>query len=571
MKHVVRISAAVAVCAGLAAMMMAGTAVLQAQRRAKFYPDDPISREPDTQDASKVQEWEIGLAADLLFNLYANPGDQTPDVRAGNINTIDEVPDSSWFTNRIYARPVSVEEITRGPNTIDGPAPGRWTITRPKSSGAAPGFTVRDEKGEVWFLSFDARGHPVASSAAIMIATRLFWAMGYNQIESYLATLRPENLAIADSAMIRAHGTRRKMTVRDLQEVLDRSARSPDGSYRVLAGRALPGRVLGGFRYFGTRPDDPNDIVPHEHRRELRALKVFGAWTNLVDVKAGNTLDTLVTENGRGIVRHYLQDVGSTFGTGALGPHEPDEGYEHLYESGPAAARLLSLGFYIRPWQTIDYPDHPEVGLFEGDEFDPEGWRTRVPAGALTRARADDTFWAALRVMAFSDDLIRAAVKAGRFSDPEAEKLMSDALIKRRDKIGRVYFARINPLARFALDESGVLTFENPAVKAGFEQNPKGGYRAAWYRFDNATGDAEPIGTPLTSAIERVEAPSGLPRSEGSFVKVAVAAVDPVHAPWATPVDVYFKRTAGGWKLVGLERLPDGPEPQMGRPQPRKK
>ena len=63
--------------------------------------------------------------------------------------------------------------------------------------------------------------------------------------------------------------------------------------------------------------------MPHEHRRELRALKVFGAWTNLVDMKAGNTLDTLVTENGQRVVRHYLQDVGSTFGTGAIGRVSP--------------------------------------------------------------------------------------------------------------------------------------------------------------------------------------------------------------------------------------------------------
>ena len=89
-----------------------------------------------------------------------------------------------------------------------------------------------------------------------------------------------------------------------------------------------PGRPVGGFRYYGTRPDDPNDVVPHEHRRELRALKVFGAWTNLVDMKAGNTLDAVVTENGRSVVRHYLQDVGSTFGTGANGPREYDEGWE---------------------------------------------------------------------------------------------------------------------------------------------------------------------------------------------------------------------------------------------------
>ena len=70
---------------------------------------------------------------------------------------------------------------------------------------------------------------------------------------------------------------------------------------------------------------------PHEHRRELRALRVFGAWTNLTDLKAGNTLDTLVTENGHAVVKHWLQDVGSTFGM-CNDLHEWDLSWEHFIQ-----------------------------------------------------------------------------------------------------------------------------------------------------------------------------------------------------------------------------------------------
>src|SRR5262245_34005123 len=112
----------------------------------KFYPDDPLQREPETQDASKAENSRIDLFADLLVNLFMKPGDVTPGVPAGNINTIDEVPDSSWFTNRIGARPLTADDISRGPNTGTGPAPGRWTVIGAKLGGAAPGFRVTDGK-----------------------------------------------------------------------------------------------------------------------------------------------------------------------------------------------------------------------------------------------------------------------------------------------------------------------------------------------------------------------------------------------------------------------------------------
>jgi len=526
----------------------------------KFFNDDPIAVEPESQDASRVNPWKIDLLYDLMRNQFARPGEPAGG-RAQNINTIDEVPDSSWFTNRILVRPVSLEEAARGAATGKGPARGTWTVTQTKKEGDAPGFTVRDSAGETWFLQFDPKSNPEGATAAAVIANRIFWTLGYFQAEYYLSEFRPEQLQISPEATFTPpSGRKRPLKLKDLQPVLNRAARKQDGSYGTFASRLLPGKILGGFRFYGTRPDDPNDVVPHEHRRELRALEVFGAWTNLVDMKALNTMDTLITENGRSRVRHYLLDVGSTFGMGANGPREWTEGYEYLFEGDKLLKRLVSFGTYLQPWQTVPYQKNKAVGRFEGDRFDPDAWKTRIPASAVLRARDDDNFWAARRVMAFSDELIRAVVKTSQFSDPAAEKLLADALIKRRDRIGEVYLTRINPLVNFSLDPSGVFTFENAAVKSGVAKAPAS-YTVSWSLFDNGTGAMHPLGETNSSA-ESVPAVSALPATPGSFVTVEVRAVDPPHPSWTKPVRTTFRRMENGWKLIGLERMEER-EPQM--------
>jgi hypothetical protein len=525
----------------------------------KFFPDDPIQREPETQDASGVQPWEIDLFWDLALNLFGRPGDPTPDVRARNVNTADEVVDSNWFTNRIGVHSLTVDEAARGPLVGSGPVPGAWSVISAKEAGFAPGFTMRDAKGETWFVSFDADGFPEAATGAILVANKIFWALGYWQAENHLVRVRPDEIVIADTASVRPpSGKRRRMKLSDLEAVFRRSHRSADGSYRAVAARALPGRILGGFRYHGTRPDDPNDIVPHEHRRELRALKVFGAWTNLVDMKAGNTLDTLITEKGKGVVRHYLQDVGSTFGTGANAPREYDEGWEYLYDGGLLWKRLVSMGFYLQPWQTVPYDEHPAIGRFEGTEFEPAEWKPRVPTAAFLRARADDNFWAARRVMAFSDEMIRRIVATGGYSDERAATLLADVLIQRRDKIGRVYLNAINPVVDFALGPDGALTFENAAVAAGVASEPPAGYIVHWASVDNATGRVEALGSPTATTDRRTRAQASLPSGAGAIVRARIAAASDVQPSWAVPVDVYFRRGTSGWTLLGIDRLPTG-------------
>jgi hypothetical protein len=49
---------------------------------------------------------------DLTYNLFG--GREVTDVRAMNLNTVDEVPDSSWFTNRIGHHALTVDDIAEG-------------------------------------------------------------------------------------------------------------------------------------------------------------------------------------------------------------------------------------------------------------------------------------------------------------------------------------------------------------------------------------------------------------------------------------------------------------------------
>jgi hypothetical protein len=515
----------------------------------RFYPDDPIAREPESQDASHAAVHTASQTYELLRNLFVTAGLVPSGQRARNLNTIDEVPDSSWFTNRVGARAMPLDELVRGPNTGVPPDPSKWILIREKGAGVQPGFTAIDARGETWFLQFDSPAYPEAATAAVAVATRIFWALGYNQVESFITTFDPKQASIDPTAtMKRPNGDRTPFTIDDMHAVLERSARRPDGTYRVVAGRLLPGKILGSFQYAGTRPDDPNDLVPHEHRRELRALRVFGAWTNLTDLKAGNTLDTLLTEHGTAIIKHYLQDVGSTFGM-CNGEHEWDLSYEYFYGGGPTLKRLFTLGFALSPWQTVDYVEYPSIGKFEGEVFDPTKWRPHTPTAAYMELRADDAFWAAQRVAAFSDEMIRAIVHTGQFSDPAAEKHLADVLIQRREKIARAYLNPVNPIVNPRLGPKG-LTFENAAIAAGVAQGPVV-YRAAWMNFDNATGLVTLLAH-TTSETTALAAP--LPRN--GFVAVDITAHAEMNPAWTHPLRVYFRREAERWALVGLERLP---------------
>ena len=422
--------------------------------------------------------------------------------------------------------------------------------------GITPGLTVVDASNARWFIKFDPPKYPEMATGAEVVVTKLFHALGYYVPENTIVIVRREDLEVTEeSTTVGMNGATRRMRDDDVDAVLRVAARRPDGSYRVVASRALPGEPVGPFLFAGTRPDNPNDVVPHEHRRELRGLRVFAAWVNHVDSKANNTLDTLVRDGDRVVVRHHLIDFGATLGSASIKPREFDEGHMYIVEPRSLLTNALSFGFQIRPFERIRYPDLRAVGHFSADHFDPDRWKPRVPNAAFLRARADDLFWGARRVMAFTDEMIRAAVDTGQYSDPEAARHITETLIARRDLIGRSWLTGVNPVVDPAFDGK-VLSFRNAAVDAGIA-SPPAAYRATWFAFDNATGGTTHLGE-TTEADGRVESPEAVANTTALFLRVDVAA-EGAHESWIEPVRIFFRRTGNGdgWRLVGLERLPD--------------
>jgi hypothetical protein len=517
----------------------------------RFLSDDPLAVDDDRRPVPRPAKVEISTLYDVLERTFAGrPDGDIP--RAVNVNTLGEVPDSSWFENRMGARAMTLDELVRGPTRGEGPDTARpWTVIAGKTEGITPGFTVRDARGDVYFVKPDPRAYPNLSTAADVIGSRFFHAFGYFVPENHVAYVRRAGLSVGPQARIRVpnHG-QRAMTEADLDQILSGAYRRADGAIRLVAGRALPGDDLGPHEYIGTRPDDANDVFPHEHRRELRGLRVFCAWLNHDDSRGTNTLDTFMAgTDGRGWVKHHLIDFSSTLGSGSnaareIAPQGLRSGNEYIVEFGPSLKTALTLGLWERPWRHVKYSVHPEIGRLEADFFRPEAWKPEYPNPAFERMLPDDAFWAARIVSRFTDEMVRALVHTGGYDDAAAERQLADTLIRRRDKVVAHYFRQLAPLAEFEVSADGAwLRFRHLGVERGL--GAVEGYEHQWFAFDNATGDRRPLGP----AAVAPRAELAVPAAGGEFrmVRIRTRSGEPA---WGKLVDVYLR----GTRLVGIER-----------------
>ena len=159
-----------------------------------------------------------------------------------------------------------------------------------------------------------------------------------------------------------------------------------------------------------------------------------------------------------------------------------------------------------------------------------------------------DDYWAATKVMASTDDDIRAIVEQGQFSNPEAIDYITKTLIARRDADGRAWFQRALPLEELRM-ENAELHLENLVVRYGFTKAPS--YHYEWFHFDNHTGEKKAVPASSSTMVP----PELIDGAKGGYFGCTITSEE--QGDLSTTA--YFYEESGTWRLVGIDRKTNPP------------
>jgi hypothetical protein len=515
----------------------AGVTICSAQQ---FLPDDPLTRTPEVAAVQKADVQDINALYDFGHNSfhYKRPA----ATESLGVNTLGEVPDSSWFTNRDISS-LSIEALKKGGRVHGAPQPP-YTVVAAKTEGVSTGFRIRDARGLLYFVKADPPANPEMATAADVMGALFLYAAGYNVPENYILVGRTDEFRLAEKATIKSiSGKNRRLTASELRNIFDRIPREQDGRVRLMASLSLPPKIVGPFRYAGVRSDDPNDLVPHQQRRDLRGLAVLFAWLNHTDAKGENSLDTMegAGENARFV--HHLLDFGDSFGSDSDIAKDPRHGQEYIILP-MRWSRMYTLGLHSADWETVHYPqDMKAVGNFTATAFNPLTWKANYPNPAFVQMTPLDGYWGAKHVMAFRDEQIRAIIEEGQFQDPKVVDYITHVLETRRDAIGRAWLRQVLPLEGFRIVDDH-LTFDDLAVQYGFSSPSH--YQLSWFVWHNEAKQKEDVASSENSVLPDMFKSL----AAGSYIGCRIA-LD--HADKRS-VTIYFRHEGDNWKLVGISR-----------------
>jgi hypothetical protein len=535
-----------------------------------FPPRAPLWRDDDRHPfAAQLEPYYSPHDWDRFEKSFVRPVSEffamRPHGEARNVNAVDEVPDSSWFENRLGRLALSAEELAAGP-CIPGQldVSGPWTVVGAKPDGATPGFVFETRRGQRYVAKVDGTSGSTRASVADVLGSRIYHAAGYRVPCYAIVYFDASVLKIEDGAEAENEvGQEIPLTPAHLGAVLGKALRAPDGRHRAAISVYLEGRPLGPWRYHGLRRGDRNDIIQHEDRRELRASRLLAAWTDHGDQREGNTLSMWrETDGQRGYVMHHLIDFSDCFGSIWGGSVQAARRRSHDYWIDPRTilADFFTLGLIERPWDREELgPLGLWLGYYAVDSFDPEGWRSRYPNPAFVRMTERDAAWMARIIARLTPSHLEQMLDQG-LAQPELRHELQKTLLGRRRKILERYLLKLSPLANPTLrvDAEGQwLCATDLSVTAGVV-GPRS-YRARFLGDERAGHVAFRLGSKARPCVllPKVEAAS---RARPAYLVLEVASersLDPPR-PAATPAAIRFHLYTWGrgqWLTAGIERL----------------
>jgi hypothetical protein len=389
----------------------------------------------------------------------------TVSGEAENVNSLDEVPDSAWFTNRRRARTSSDPVLGAcSPALIldpDGSADGSWIIDHGKEDGAASGFRVSiPGKGKYMFKA-DSTAQPELETAASVVGAAIYHAAGFNTACEQIVYFKPSLLKLTPGLHYRHSEVedRKDFDDKALAQVLASCPRR-GGLVRMHASAWVAGYGLGSFHYDGTRPDDPSDVIPHENRRDVRALRLLAAWIDAVDSRDANSLDSWIADRGNvpdaspGHVVHYCMDFSHALGPDFGTPQRTERlGFSYAFDWDDMAEDFFGLGIPRRPWfLPAGEPGYELFRGFDVHRFVPDEWKMQYANPAYSRMTEHDGAWMARILARFTPEEVRGFAAMARFSDPRNTTHLAEVLEGRLDRIIDRYLTRLSPIGELRVE-----------------------------------------------------------------------------------------------------------------------